>query len=69
MASTPRTKSEMRAYLSALHAAIEREQAGEPDTVAGLRREIAGLKARCRELAIELPTVAEAVAWFPTPED
>ena len=67
--TTPRTKVEMRAYLSALHAAIEREQTDEPGTVAGLRRAIAALKARCRELGVELPTVAEAVAWFPAPED
>jgi len=68
MTTSPKTKSDMRSYLSALHFAIEREQSGEPDTVAGLRREISKLKRRCWELGIDLPTVEDAVRWFPVPD-
>jgi len=44
---------------------LEREQTGEPATVAGLQQEIKALKERCGQCGVGVPPFKpEIVGWF-----
>jgi len=60
----PTTKTELKAYLSALYFALEREQTSEPDVVEELKTEIQKLKSRCEQCDVEIPKFSEAIIWW-----
>ena len=62
---SPRTKTELRAYLSLLYMCLEREQTNEPTTVAELRQEIGEMKDRCAQCGVDIPPFEQTtVEWF-----